>query len=273
MHTSRAVLALSLFTAPAFADSITKSTTETSAPAELEISAGAYHDNRSLTATAENPSGLTFYTGIPHEGASLQLATYPIRHTHTNGWISSGGLSLGVGRSVGANVTYDDLETVATIDVHQTHATAALHHRLTAWRISVDSQVGFGHARYSFGNNMPRSFEVPNTAQSYVSAGVQAGVDVFRGVTVAAGAQVLAGIGDAGQMSEAEWYGEGQTFGNAFDASVTVPLPKGVFVRAAFARRSLTTTLEGTGLITEMEGVSKVTDTTLTGGLQVGLRR
>ncbi len=267
----RALLALALFSAPAFADSISKSTAE-SAPAQIEISAGAYHANRSLTFGADNTDGLTQYRDIEHDGAALDLSAYPLRHTHANGWVSHGGVSFGIGRSVGADVSFDDAERFSIIDVTQTAATAALHHRLTAWRISVDSQLGVGHARYSF-DGTPSSFEVPETAQTYASAGLHLGVNVFRGITLAGGAQVMAGIGGAGELSSADWFGEGQTFGTAYDASLTVPLPKGVFVRASVSQRTLTTDLDGNGAITEMEGVSTATDTTTSAGLQLGLRR
>lgn len=272
MHTTRAVLALVLLSTPAFADSITKQGYRETEPSTIELSAGAYLNSRSLDIVGTDNLGFTSYSG-DNKGISLELASYPLHHRHTNGFISSAGVSLGFAHSVGATVTFDDSEQLATFGASQRSLDAAAHYRLTAWRLSVDSELGVGNAGFSF-DGAPSHFGIAATSVTYLSAGAQLGFNVFRGITIAGGAKLMAGVGGNGELTDMAFQGPGQTTGIAYEASLTVPLPKGVFARASVATRTLTTEFDAQDrLAFEMPDDRSASDTTTTAGVSVGVRR
>lgn len=272
MHHTTAVLALALVSGTAAADSITKTSTAPTTPSTLEISAGAYRDTRSLLISAENPEGVTQYVGVPTHGVSFELAAYPLQVKHANGWRSSFGVSGGLSRSVGAKVAFLEEDGVADIGIDQLAWNAAAHHRLTAGRFTLDTHAGLGQSRYGF-DDAPAELEVPDTRFTYLAVGTHAALDVYKGITLGAGGQLVRGIGDAGDLNSMEFYGPGSTSGLSLDASLTVPLPKGTFVRARVTASKLVTQFDGVGAITEMEGVTRSEDTTASAGVSFGIRR
>jgi hypothetical protein len=272
MHTTRAVLALTLLSTPAFADSITKQGYRETEPSTIEMSAGAYRANRSLLVDGDDLFGGTSYD-VPNNGLSLELASYPVHHRHANGFISSAGVSLGFAHSVGGDVTVDDSGTISTAGITQRSIDAAAHYRLTAWRFSLDTELGVGNASYRFDNDL-RGFGIANTSQTFLAGGAQLGFNVFRGITLAGGAKLIAGVGGNGDLTDMDVQGPGQTTGFAYEASLTVPLPKGVFVRAQVASMKLTTEFDAQDrLAFEMPDDRSASDTTTTAGLSVGLRK
>ena len=237
---------------------------------KFNVSGGFFYGSRTLYIGAENPDGVTQYAGVPSKGLGVDAAFFPWPTKKLDGIQSGLGFSFGVGHSIGSKVTYDDLETVGDYVINQTSWNAGIHYRAPLGSsFAIQGSVGYGQDTYVI-EDAPMTFEVPNTAYSYLSAGGHIDLSITERATVGFGAKYLYMLG-TGDLSSTDWYGPGGSGGWHLDGNFVVPLPSNLFIKGELSYTRIKTTFDGVGTITEAEAVSEAVDSTVAANVKVGI--
>jgi len=237
----------------------------------FQISGGAYYGARSLDITAENQTGPMSYSGVPSKGLELQGAVYPFPGKKLDGALSGIGFSFALSKSAGSEVTFDDGESVAEYVIDQSSYKAGIHYRhALASLVSIDGELSYGKSSYLI-PDAPETFEVPDTAYSYIGGAVHLDLTITERASVGFGAKYMYLL-DVGDISSVDWYGPGRASGMGLDASFVIPLPQNLFVHGAIAYDRFKISYDGVGLITEEEGVSESSDSTVNGSVNLGIQ-
>jgi len=104
-----------------------------------------------------------------------------------------------------------------------------------------------------------------------VGAGVNLDLNIANRATVGFGAKYMY-ILDVGDISSVDWYGPGRASGFGLDGNFVIPLPKQLYLRGSLAYQKFSIEYDGVGQITEDEGVSTSSDSTVKGNLDVGIQ-
>ncbi len=237
----------------------------------FRIAGGAYYGARSLDITAENQTGPMSYSGVPSKGLELQGAVYPFPSKKLDGALSGIGFSFALSKSAGSEVTFDDGESVAEYVIDQSAYKAGIHYRhALASLVSIDGEVSYGTSSYLI-PDAPETFEVPDTEYSYIGGAVHLDLTITERASVGFGAKYMYLL-DVGPISSVDWYGPGRASGMGLDADFVIPLPQNLFVHGAIAYEKFTISYDGVGLITEEEGVSESSDSTVNGSVNLGIQ-
>ncbi len=237
---------------------------------KFSVSGGFFYGSRTLYIGAENPDGVTQYAGVPSKGLGVDAAFFPWPTKKIDGIQSGLGFSFGVGHSLGSKVTYDDLEEVGDYVINQTSWNAGIHYRAPLGSsFAVQGSVGYGQDNYVI-EDAPMTFEVPNTAYSYLSVGGHVDLSITDRSTVGFGAKYLYMLG-TGDLSSVDWYGPGGSSGLHLDANFVVPLPSNIFIKGELSYTRIKTTFDGVGTITEAEAVSEAVDSNVGANVKVGI--
>jgi hypothetical protein len=237
---------------------------------KFNVAGGFFYGSRTLYIGAENPDGVTQYAGVPSKGIGIDASFFPFPTKKIDGIQSGIGFSFGVGHSLGSKVTYDDLEEVGDYVINQTSWNAGIHYRAPLGSsLAIQGSVGYGQDNYVI-EDAPMTFEVPNTAYSYLSAGGHVDLSITERSTVGFGAKYLYMLG-TGDLSSVDWYGPGGSGGWHLDGNFSVPLPSNMFVRGELSYTRIKTTFDGVGTITEAEAVSEAVDSTVSANVKVGI--
>ncbi|HEU0037169.1 MAG TPA: hypothetical protein VFQ53_41450 [Kofleriaceae bacterium] len=236
----------------------------------FRIGGGGYYGSRSLLVSGENPENLTQYSGVPNKGLEVNAAAYPFPTKKIDGTLSGIGFSFGIQHAAGSVVTFDDGEAVGDYTINQNGWNAGIHYRAPLGNaFALDGEVGYGKANYII-VDAPDTFEVPDTSYSFLSAGGHLDLSITERSTVGFGAKYLYML-DTGDISSTDWYGPGRSSGFAIDGNFVVPLPKNLYVRGELSFTRIKTTFDGVGQITEDEGVSDATDSTVNANVGIGI--
>ncbi len=231
---------------------------------------GGYYGSRTLYAQAENPDGVTQFAGVPSKGIEVGGTYYPFPNKKIDGIQSGIGFSFDISHSLGSVVTFDDLDTVSDFVINQSAWNAGIHYRTPLGEsFAIDGEVGYGQMNYKIEDATP-TFEVPDTAYSYLSAGGHLDLKITEHSSVGFGAKYLYTLG-TGDLNSVDWYGPGKSAGWNFNGNFIIPLPKNLFVEGALGFTRIKTSLDGVGQITEDEGVTETVDSTVSGTLHVGI--
>jgi hypothetical protein len=236
----------------------------------FSVMGGFFYGSRTLYIGAENPEGVSQYAGVPSKGLGVEAAFYPFPKKKIDGIQSGVGFSFGVGKSLGSLVTFDDLEEVGDYVINQTAWNANVHYRAAlGTSFAIDGSVGYGQSNYVI-EDAPMTFEVPNTAYSYLTVGGKVDLAITERSSVGFGAKWMYVL-DTGDLSSVEWYGPGGSSGLALDGNFTVPLPANLFIKGELSYSRIKTTFDGVGVITEEEGVSEAVDSTVAANVKLGI--
>jgi len=237
----------------------------------FRIAGGAYYGARSLDITAENQTGPMSYAGVPSKGLALQGAVFPFPSKKLDGALSGIGFSFALSKSAGSEVTFDDGESVAEYVIDQSAYKAGIHYRhALASLVSIDGEVSYGTSSYLI-PDAPETFEVPDTEYSYIGGAVHLDLTITERASVGFGAKYMYLL-DVGPISSVDWYGPGRASGMGLDADFVIPLPQNLFVHGAIAYEKFTISYDGVGVITEEEGVSESSDSTVNGSVNLGIQ-
>jgi hypothetical protein len=237
----------------------------------FRIGGGGRYQSRTLNISAENPEGVTQYAGVGNKGLEVNAAVYPFPLKKHDGVMSGVGFSFDLGHSAGSVVTFADPDgNVGDYVINNNGWNAGIHYRAPLGdSLAIDGSVGYGQSNYII-IDAPDTFEVPDTAYSYLSAGVHLDLAITERASVGVGGKYLYVL-DTGDLSSTEWYGPGQASGFGLDANFIIPLPSNLYVRGELAFSRIKTSFDGVGVITEEEGVSEAADSTVGGSLNVGI--
>jgi hypothetical protein len=237
----------------------------------FRIGGGGRYQSRTLNISAENPEGVTQYAGVGNKGLEVNAAVYPFPLKKHDGILSGVGFSFDLGHSAGSVVTFADPDgEVGDYVINNNGWNAGIHYRTPLGdSLALDGEVGYGQSNYII-IDAPDTFEVPDTAYSYLSAGVHLDLAITERASVGVGGKYLYVL-DTGDLSSTEWYGPGQSSGFGLDANFVIPLPSKLYVRGELAYSRIKTSFDGVGVITEEEGVSEAADSTVGGSLNVGI--
>ncbi|MEO8699069.1 MAG: hypothetical protein ABI867_03465 [Kofleriaceae bacterium] len=239
--------------------------------AKFRVGGGFKYGSRSLAIGAENPDGVTQYASVPNKALALDATFYPFPTKKMDGILSGVGFSFAIDKSVGSTVTFDDLDTVGDYSINQYSWHAGVHYRAAlSESFAIDGEVGYGQSAYKI-VDAPMTFEVPDTAYSFLTAGGSLDLKITERATVGFGAKYLYTL-DTGDLNSTDWYGPGGSSGFGMDANVVIPLPSNLYLRAELAYTRVKTSFDGVGVITEEEGVTEAIDSTVSGGLKLGIQ-
>jgi hypothetical protein len=234
------------------------------------VAGGLFYGSRTLYIGAENPEGVTQYAGVPSKGLAVEASFYPFPHKKIDGILSGIGFSFGVGKSLASVVTFDDGDEVGDYVINQTAWNANINYRSALGpTFAVHGSVGYGQSSYVL-EDAPMTFEVPNTAYSYLSIGGGVDLSITERATVGFGAKYLYTLG-TGDLSSVEWYGPGGSGGWNLDGNFSIPLPSNLYIKGELSYTRIKTTFDGVGQITEDEGVSEAVDSTVGANVKVGI--
>ncbi len=234
------------------------------------ISGGFYMSSRSLSVTADNQEGVTDYAGVPNKGIQVGGAYYPFPTKKIDGVLSGVGFSFGLQHSIGSVVTFADDEAVSDFVINQSAWNAGIHYRQPLGSgFAIDGEIGYGQSKYTI-EDAPMTFEVPDTAYSFLTAGGHLDLKITEKSTVGFGAKYLYTLGQ-GDLTSTDWYGPGSSSGWHLDANFVIPLPKNLYVEGAFTFTRIKTSFDGVGQITEDEGATEATDSSIAGNVKVGI--
>jgi hypothetical protein len=234
------------------------------------ISAGGYLQSRTLYIGAENPEGVTQYAGVPNKGLSVDAKFFPFPTKKIDGIPSGVGFSFGVGHSLGSKVTFDDTEFVGDYVINQTMWNVGVHYRAALGNtFAIEGNVGYGAAKYVI-EDAPMSFEVPDTAYTWLSAGGHLDLKVTERSTVGFGAKYLYMLG-TGDLSSTEWYGPGGSSGWNLAGDFVIPLPQNLYIKGELSYTRIKTSFDGVGVLTEAEGVAEAIDSSVGGAIKLGI--
>jgi len=237
---------------------------------KFSVAGGFFVGSRTLYIGAENPEGVTQYAGVPVKGIGVEAAFYPFPSKKIDGIQSGVGFSFGIGHSLASTVTYDDLEQVGDYVINQTAWNADVHYRAPLGNsFAIDGSVGYGQQNYVI-EDAPMTFEVPNTAYSYLSVGGHIDLSITERSTVGFGAKYLYMLG-TGDLSSVDWYGPGGSAGWHLDGNFSVPLPSSLFIKGELSYSRIKTSFDGVGQITEAEGVTEAVDSTVAANVKIGI--
>ncbi|MEJ7598765.1 MAG: autotransporter outer membrane beta-barrel domain-containing protein [Kofleriaceae bacterium] len=238
----------------------------------FRIGAGGHYKSRSLIIGAENPEEVTQFAGVGNKGLEVNAAVYPFPLNKQDGILSGVGFSFDLGRSAGSVVTFADPEgTVGDYVINHNGWNTGVHYRAPLGdMLAIDGEIGYGQTNYTI-VDAPDTFEVPDTGYSYLSAGAHLDLAITERASVGMGGKYLYVL-DTGDLSSVDWYGPGQASGFALDGNFHIPLPSNLYVKGELSYTRIKTSFDGVGVITEDEGVSDATDSTVGGSLNVGIR-
>lgn len=234
------------------------------------VAGGLFYGSRTLYIGAENPEGVTQYAGVPSKGIAVEASFFPFPHKKIDGILSGVGFSFGVGHSLGSVVTFDDQEEVGDYVINQTAWNANILYRSAlGTSFAIHGSLGYGQSNYVL-EDAPMTFEVPNTAYSFLSVGGGVDLSITERATVGFGAKYLYTL-NTGDLSSVDWYGPGSSGGWNLDGNFVVPLPSNLYVKGELSYARIKTTFDGVGVITEDEGVSEAVDSTVAGNVKLGI--
>lgn len=236
----------------------------------FRVSGGGYYGSRSFNIAAENQTGVTPFPGVPSKGLDVNALVFPFPQKKLDGRLSGIGFSLNISKSAGSEFSFDDGETVTEYVVNQNAYRAGVHYRHPlAELVTFDGSVSYGKSSYLI-PDAPETLEVPDVSYSYLGGGAGLDLHITERASVGFGARYYYLL-DVGDVSSVDWYGPGRASGLGLNANFVVPLPKNLYVQGGLSWDRFKIVYDGVGVITEEEGVSETSDSTVNGSLNLGI--
>jgi hypothetical protein len=231
------------------------------------ISGGGYYGARSFVPEAGSQEAQDY--DARSKGLQLHAAVYPFPTKKLDGTLSGVGFTFGLYHSAGAVVGADTEDTLGDYSINQHGFEGAVHYRQPLGLVSIDGEAGYSQHSYELASDVP--LDVPDTQYSAFHAGAHLDLHVTERATIGFGAKLFYVLDSADMRSDITWYGPGSASGFNLDASFSIPLPKRLFVRGELSYRRFSTTLDGTGDLTEDLDVISTADATMNGSVNLGV--
>lgn len=239
---------------------------------KIMLGAGAFMASRGMNFDydpgSESPPPSYPASGI--KGIMVNAAVYPMPLTKVDGDLTGIGFTLGVSKSIGSVLTGMDDTGYGDYTIEHTAWEAGVHYRYPIDIITLDGEVNYGNISTAI-VDLPQSIEIPDTAYSYLGAGLHLDLTVADHTTVGFGAKYLYML-STGDVSSEDWYGAGTSYGYSLDANFMIPLPANLFVKGALEYRTVHIDFEGSGAATMAHGVWSVDDNSIGGSANIGIK-
>ncbi|HEX2687483.1 MAG TPA: hypothetical protein VHN14_12740 [Kofleriaceae bacterium] len=234
------------------------------------VDGGGYYGSRSLVWDANPDANITQFAGVTTKGLAINAAVYPFPTQKTDGILSGVGFTGSLHHSAGSTVVFDDTNQVDEYVLNQNGFELGVHYRAPlSGLIAVDGGAFYGNQTFEIVDASP-TFEVPDTKYSYLGAGAHLDLSITDRATVGFGARYFTVL-DAGDLASTDWFGPVSATGLGLEASFMIPLPASLYVRGQLAYQRISLETSGGGQITEDEGVTGGTDSTIMGNVSLGI--
>jgi len=234
------------------------------------IDGGGYMGSRSLVWDADPDATVTQFAGVSTKGLEVNAAVYPFPTKQTDGVLSGFGVTGSLHHSVGSTVVFDDTTQVDEYVLNQNGWELGLHYRMPLNSlIAIDGGAFYGNQTFQI-VDASQDFEVPDTKYSYLGASAHLDLSITDRATIGFGARYFTVL-DAGDLASTDWFGPVSASGLGLEASFVIPLPASLYVRGQLSYQRISLSTSGGGQITDDEGVTGGTDSTIMGNLNLGI--
>jgi hypothetical protein len=234
------------------------------------IDGGGYYGSRSLVWDANPDANITQFAGVNTKGFQVNAAVYPFPTRQTDGVLSGIGFTGSLHHSAGSTVEFDDTNEVDEFVINQNGFELGVHYRAPlSSLVTIDGGAFYGNQTFEI-VDASQNFEVPDSKYSYLGAGAHLDLSITDRATVGFGARYF-GVLDAGDLASTDWFGPVSASGLGLEASFMIPLPASLYVRGQLSYQRISLETSGGGKITDDEGVTGGTDSTIVGNVNLGI--
>jgi hypothetical protein len=234
------------------------------------VDGGLYMGSRSLVWDADPDANVTQFAGVSTKGLEVNAAIYPFPSKQTDGVLSGVGFTGSLHHSVGSSVVFDDTTQVDEYVINQNGWELGVHYRLPLNNlVALDGGAFYGNQTFQI-VDASQDFEVPDTKYSYLGASAHLDLAITDRALIGFGARYFTVL-DAGDLASTDWFGPVSASGLGLEASFVIPLPASLYVRGQLSYQRISLTTNGGGQITDDEGVTGGTDSTIMGNVNLGI--
>jgi hypothetical protein len=236
----------------------------------FQIDGGFYLGTRSLIWDAPPDANITNFAGVSTKGFQLNAAIYPFPNKQVDGIVSGIGFTGSIHHSAGSAVEFDNGDQIEEDVLNQNGWELGIHYRLPLnSMVALDAGAFYGNQTFEV-VDASQDFEVPDTKYSYLGAGLHLDLAITEHALIGFGARYFTVL-DSGDLASTDWFGPVSASGLGIDASFQIPLPQHLYVKGVLEYQRISMETSGGGTITDMEGVTGGTDSTIRGSLNVGI--
>lgn len=236
----------------------------------FQIDGGFYLGSRTLVWDAPPDANVTNFAGVSTKGFQLNAAIYPFPSKQIDGILSGVGFTGSIHHSAGSTVEFDNGDQVEEDVLNQNGWELGIHYRFPlSSMVALDGGVFYGNQTFEI-VDASQDFEVPDTKYSYLGAGLHLDLAITEHASIGFGARYFTVL-DSGDLASTDWFGPVSASGLGLDASFIIPLPEHLYVKGLLEYQRISMETSGGGTITDMEGVTGGTDSTIRGSLNLGI--
>ena len=234
------------------------------------IDGGGYLSSRSLTWDAAPDSNVTQFAGVGSKGFQVNAAVYPFPIKQVDGILSGVGFTASLYHSAGSTVEFDNGDQIEENVLNQNGWELGIHYRFPLnSMVALDAGAFYGNQTFEI-VDASMDFEVPDTKYSYLGAGLHLDLAITDHASVGFGARYFTVL-DSGDLQSVDWFGPVSASGLGLEGSFVIPLPEHLYVKGVLEWQRISMETSGAGTITDMEGVTGGTDSTIRGSLNLGI--
>ena len=234
------------------------------------IDGGFYLGSRTLVWDAPPDANVTNFAGVSTKGFQLNAAIYPFPSKQIDGILSGVGFTGSIHHSAGSTVEFDNGDQVEEDVLNQNGWELGIHYRFPlSSMVALDAGAFYGNQTFEIVDASP-DFEVPDTKYSYLGASAHLDLAITDRATIGFGARYFTVL-DTGNLASTDWFGPVSASGLGLEASFVIPLPASLYVRGQLSYQRISLTTNGGGQITDDEGVTGGTDSTIMGNVNLGI--
>jgi hypothetical protein len=234
------------------------------------VDGGFYLGSRTLVWDAPPDANVTNFAGVSTKGFQVNFAAYPFPSKQVDGILSGVGFTGSIHHSVGSTVDFDDGDQIEEDVLNQNGWELGIHYRFPlSSMVALDAGAFYGNQTYEI-VDASQDFEVPDTKYSYLGASLHLDLAITDHALVGFGARYFTVL-DSGDLASTDWFGPVSASGLGLEGSFQIPLPENLYVKGVLEYQRISLETSGGGVITDQEGVTGGTDSTIKGSLNIGI--